>query len=122
MTYSSSHVIDVQVHSAIKQNHRRFSPKVLEAFKNSAAKFKREGLIEPSDGGWCNPVVMAKKPNGEFRLCIDFIRLNRVAKKDAHPMRNMSDILNELRLAQYISKIDLNQAFHEILLTAERPV
>ena len=62
---------------------------------------------------------MVKKADGGYRLCIDFRKLNDVAKKDAYPMRNMSDILDKLRSARYISKIDLSQAFHQIPLSED---
>lgn len=68
VTYLASHVIYVQCLSPIKQNYLRYSSKVLGALRNSAEKLEREGLIKPSDNGWCNPVVMAKKPVGELRL------------------------------------------------------
>lgn len=68
-------------HLLIEHNYRRYSPKVLEDLTESADKLEKGGLIEPTDSGWCNPVVMAKKSEGFFRLCIAFRRLHGVKKK-----------------------------------------
>ena len=40
--------------------------------------------------------------------------MNEVTKPLTYPMRNIDDILNMLRCAKYISKLDLSQAYHEI--------
>ena len=73
-------------------------------------------LVEPSNSAWSSPVVMARKSNGTYRLCIDFREINRVTKKDAYPLPPMTNILDKLQKANYISTIDLDQAFHQVPL------
>ena len=118
-TSLTKHTIDVQGHQPIKQCHSRLSPKVEEAFREAAQKLEDEGIISPNGSEWCNPIVMVRKSDGGHRLCIDFRKLNEVAKKDAYPMKNISEILDKLSSAKYISKIDLSQAFHQIPLAEE---
>jgi len=74
------------------------------------------GIIEPSYSEWSNPIVMVKKPNGKYRFCLDFRKVNSVSKKDAYSLPNMNGILDKLRSARYISTIDLNQAYFQIPL------
>ena len=62
---------------------------------------------------------MVRKSDGGHTVCIDFRKLNEVAKKDVYPMKNISEILDKLSSAKYISKIDLSQAFHQIPLAEE---
>ena len=70
-------------------------------------KMLEENVIEPSNTDWSNPVVMNKKPNGKYRFCLDFIKVNKITKKDLYPISIMAEILDALRSAKYISKIDL---------------
>ena len=56
------------------------------------------------------------KANGKYRFCFDYRKVNQISKKIAYPLRNMDDILDKLRTARYISKLDLNQAYHQIPL------
>ena len=56
---------------------------------------------------------MARKSNGTYRLCIDFREINRVTKKDAYPLSTMTNILDKLQIANYISTIDLDQVFYQ---------
>ena len=57
-----------------------------------------------------------KKANGGHRFCIDFRELNEVTRPDAYPMPSVDAILNRLRDAHFISKIDLRQAYFQVLL------
>lgn len=60
---------------------------------------------------------MVKKPNGKYRFYLDLRKVNAVSKKDTYPLPNMTDILDKLRMARYISTID-RQAYHQIPLDA----
>lgn len=62
---------------------------------------------------------MIKKPNGKYRFCLDFRRVNQISKKDAYPLPNMMGILDKLCAACYISTLDLSQAYYQISLAKE---
>ena len=76
----------------------------------------REGIIEPSDSAWSSSPVMVPKPNKKHRFCNDYRDVNVVTKKDAYPLPNIDSILDKLRIAKYISKIDLSEAYVQILM------
>ena len=83
------------------------SPKVREYMYEEINKMLEENVIEPSNSDWSNTVVMIKKPNGKYRFCLDFRKVNKITKKDLYPIAIMAEILDALRSAKYISKIDL---------------
>ena len=76
-------------------------------------------MIEPSTSQWCSAPVIVTKSNGNHRFCIDFRELNKVTRPDAYPMPSVDSILDRLRDARYISKIDLRQAYFQVLLEEE---
>ena len=43
-------------------------------------------------------------------MCFDYRDVNKAMKKDAYIILNMDAILDRLRNARYISKVDLRQA------------
>lgn len=103
-------------HAPIRQRCYLVSPKVREAIHAEVDRMLSEGIIEPSESEWANPIVMVRKPNGKYRFCIDFRKVNKISKKDAYPLPHMTGILDKLRVARYISTIDLSQAYHQIPL------
>ena len=53
-----------------------------------------DGKIEPGRGPWCSPSFpVPKKRPGEYRLVVDFRRLNEETIVDSHPLPRISDIL-----------------------------
>jgi len=106
VTSLTEHRINVGSHPPIKQRCYLVSPKVQEAIREEVDKMLVADIIEPSYNEWSNPIVM-KKPNGKYRFCLDFRKVNGVSKKGAYPLPNMNGILDKLRSARYISTIDL---------------
>ncbi|XP_036146753.1 uncharacterized protein LOC118646913 [Monomorium pharaonis] len=115
-TSLTEHRIDVGGHAPIKQRYYPVSPKIQQAIYEEVDKMLEAGIIEPSNREWSTPRVMIKKPNGTYRFCLDFRKLNDVSKKDAYPLPYMNSILDKLRAARYISTIDLSQAYFQIPL------
>ena len=76
----------------------------------------QEDIIEKSKSDCYSRPVIVKKSDGSYRFCVDYRDLNKVTEEDAYPMENIDNSLDKLRKAKYISKIDLKQAFMQILV------
>ena len=61
------------------------------------AEMLAAGVIEPSDSPWASPVCVAKKPDGSYRFCVDYRRVNAVSRKDAYPIPDIQDAFDSLR-------------------------
>ncbi|KAI5717968.1 hypothetical protein M8J77_014305 [Diaphorina citri] len=110
------HHIDVQGHQPIRQKPYPVNPKLQEVIHKEVDKMLADGVIRKSSSGWSNPIVLVRKPDNTYRFCLDFRKLNNVTKKDAYPLPNMTSILDQLRSARYISKLDLTSAYWSIAL------
>ena len=53
------------------------------AIHEEVTKMLKLGVIEESRSEWSSPVVLVPKPDGSFRFCNDFRKLNEVSKFDA---------------------------------------
>lgn len=71
-------------------------------------------VIEKSNSGWSSPVVMIPKPDGTYRFCVDYRKLNQVTEKCAYPLPYMSSILDKLGQARYLSSLDIASAYWQI--------
>lgn len=95
-------------------------PQALQAQMNAEIDKKlADGVIEPAQSEWSSPIVMVRKSDGKYRMCQDYRRLNEVTVKDVYPIPQIDSILSKLRNAKYITKLDLSQAFHQIVITEE---
>lgn len=71
-------------------------------------------VVEHCESPWSSPVLVVGKKDGKPRFCLDSRKLNSVTKKDAYSLPYISEILDNLKDARYISSADLSKAFWQI--------
>ena len=98
----------------VSHRPRHLSPTKLGAAKAEFNKLIDMGIIRPSSSTWTSPLHMVQKPNGEWRPCGDYRRLNDVTTPDRYPIPNVQDFTSHLAGATIFSKIDLVCAYHQI--------
>lgn len=78
-------------------------------------------IIEREEGPttWASPVVVAPKPSGEIRLCVDMRRANEAIIRERLPIPTVDEVLEELNGSTVFSKLDLRHDFHQVELHAE---
>ena len=116
VTSLTEHTIDVQGAKPFKHHPCRTSPKMQQVAIEEVERMFNEGIIERSASDYSSAPVMIKKSDGTYRFCVDYRDLNKVTRRDAYPIPNMDTILDKLRRAKYLTKIDLRQAYYQIPL------
>ena len=61
-------------------------------------------------------MVLVRKKDHSWRLCIDYRRLNAVTRKDAYPLPRIDDSLDALVGSMYFSTIDLVSEYWQVPL------
>jgi len=77
----------------------------------------RAGVIEPTESPWASPVCLVKKPDGTYRYCVDYRRVNAVSKQDAFPIPDIRDALNSLQDMKYYATINLLSGYWQLGMT-----
>ena len=62
--------------SAYKQRH---------LIQGQVGEMLSDDVVEPSTSPWAAPVVLVRKPDGTWRFCVDYRKLNSVTTKDVYP-------------------------------------
>ena len=74
-------------------------------------------FIEPSQSEWSYPCILVPKPDGEYRVCTDYRKVNNSSKSDTLPIPRMDDCIDNIGSTKYITKFDLLKGFSQIPLT-----
>ena len=71
-------------------------------------------VIRPSVSPWASPIVLVTKKDGDVRFCVDYRKLNQVAKFDAYPMPRTEELIDTIGPAEVISTLDLAKGYWQI--------
>ena len=77
----------------------------------------QQGITQSSSSRYASPIVLVKKKDGGWRLCVDYIGLNNQTVKDKYPILLLEDLLNELGGAVYFSKLYLRASLHQLIMS-----
>ena len=64
-------------------------------------------------------ILFAKKPDGTFRMCVDYRGLNSITVKNKAPLPNLIELRDIVRDGRIFSTMDLRDGFYNILVKEE---
>ena len=88
---------------------------VKEVRKLLEANFIREIYYS----NWLANVVMVKKANEKWRMCIDFMDLNRACPKDSYPLPRIDTLVDSTARHDLLSFMDAFLGYNQIKMNED---
>ena len=99
----------------VKQKRRSFTSERQKAINEEVGKLFQAGAIrEVEYPEWLANVVLVKKANGKWRLCIDFTDINRACPKDSFSLPQIDLIVDATADHEILSFMDAFFGYNQI--------
>ena len=68
---------------------------------------------------WLANMVMVKKANGKWRMCVDFTNLNKACPKDSYPLPRIDTLVDSTPKHELLSFMDAFSGYNQIKMNEE---
>lgn len=92
----------------------RYSAEQKDVIEQQVKELLQHGMLQESSSPFSAPIVLVKKKDGSWRMCIDYRELNKGTIKNQYPIPLVEDLLDELHMAKWFTKLDLRAGYHQI--------
>lgn len=112
-------IVEIPLKEGVKpviQPYRRVPAPLQKAVDNKIKEMLDTGIIERVNGSskWISPLVVVPKGD-DIRICVDMRRANQAVDRENHPLPTIDDFMTELQDAVVFSRLDVKNAFHQII-------
>ena len=100
---------------------RKIAHPLVPKVKKELERMQNDGVISPvtQPTEWCSGMVIAPKPGGAVRVCVDLTQLNKAVQREIYPMSSVDENLAKLKNSKVFTKLDAKSGFWQIPLSDE---
>lgn len=111
------HEIDIKPDAGLlRKQPCQTTPKLVQEINQIVADLLENKFMVPSKSPCSSPVVLVKKKDNTYRLCMDYRALNSVTVKDPFPLPRIDNLLAKIGSSTIFTTLDLHSGYHQILM------
>jgi hypothetical protein len=97
---------------------RTQTPQAQAEIKRQIDILIKNKIIQKSNAVYYSQIVLAPKPNGNWRMCIDYKRLNEASDHNGWPLPNIKQLFQRIGSAKpkYFAVMDMTSGYHQIAM------
>ena len=99
--------INLNTDKQIRYRPYRLSIYERQIVKDKISEMLQAGIIKESQSEYASPIVLVKKKNGDYRMCVDYRSLNRITTRDFYPLPRIDDQIDYLKGKKWFTTLDL---------------
>ncbi|XP_065030515.1 uncharacterized protein LOC135653032 [Musa acuminata AAA Group] len=104
----------------VKQKPRRHAPDRQRAIQEEVDRLLAAGFIEEAKyPRWLSNVVLVKKHNGSWRMCVDYTSLNSACPKDCYPLPKIDQLVDATAGHARLSFMDAYSGYNQIRMAPD---
>ena len=104
----------------VQQRRRVFTPERNQAITDEVNKLLLAGFIqEVYYPDWLANVVLVKKANGKWRMCMDFMDLSKACPKDSFPLPRINQLMDSIAGHKLLTFMDEFLGYNQIKMVEE---
>ena len=99
----------------VRQRRRKFNVERRLVVKEDTQKLLSAGHIrEIQYPEWLANVVLVKKANGKWKICVDFTDLNKACPKDSYALPSIDALVDSASGCEMLSFLDVFSGYNQI--------
>ena len=104
----------------VQKKWRVFAPECNKAVTKEMEKLLEADFIrEVFYSDWLTTMVMVKKNNSKWRMCVDFTDLNKACPKDSFPLPRIDQLVDSTSGHKLLSFMDAFSGYNLILMNED---
>ena len=101
----------------VRQRRRKFNEERRHVVREETEKLlKASHIREIQYPQWLANVVLVKKANKKWRMCVDFTNLNKAYPKDSYPLPSIDSLVDSASGCRLLSFLDAFSGYNQIMM------